>query len=460
MEIAAVKKNASKSRLLVFLDRDGTINEDTNHIHRLDQLVLLPRSAAAIRKLNEFGARVVIITNQSVVARGMCSEKEVEAINQRLVDILTGLGAKIDGVYYCPHHKEKAIIAKYKVECLCRKPKTRMLETAAKRFGITPDNCVFIGDMSTDIQTGKNFGCKTILVRTGFAGSDKRYDAKADLECDDLYDAVEKITKTDFMRQEAKHKTLDSKPERLNLRPETGNWKQETPSPIALIVAGGLGTRLASITKKVPKPMIEVKGKPILEYQIEHLKRCGITDIVISIGYLGHKIEGYFGNGTRFGVNITYSWEKEPLGTGGAVKLAEPFIAKRRFVLVYGDLLFDFDINDLIQFHEKKGGLGTLTVQASTHPYDCDILEVDKDKMIVRFIGKPKHGDKFKNISNAGVYCFESEVLKYFPNGISMLDRDVLPKVVKEGGKLYTFMVKKEVHDLGTLDRLKKVRGG
>jgi NDP-sugar pyrophosphorylase family protein len=225
----------------------------------------------------------------------------------------------------------------------------------------------------------------------------------------------------------------------------------------AVIIAGGLGKRLGHLTSEVPKPMLDVKGKPVLEHMILYLKKHGITDIIICIGYLHHKVQERFGDGSTFGVKITYSIEKELLGTGGALKQVEGLI-DGTFILVYGDLIIDMDIAKLIAFHKSKGGLGTLTVHASDHPHDSDLVEVGQDGSIIRFIGKPKEGQKFVNITNAGVYCFERPILKYFPTGVSMLDKEVLPSVLSKGGKLFAYFTKETVHDMGTMDRLERVR--
>jgi NDP-sugar pyrophosphorylase family protein len=222
-----------------------------------------------------------------------------------------------------------------------------------------------------------------------------------------------------------------------------------------VILAGGLGTRLGALTEKLPKGMIRVKGKPVLEHQVLWLKRCGIKEIVICAGYLADLIQAYFGDGSRLGVRIEYSVETELLGTGGALRQAAPLLSDR-FILMYGDLLGSMDLRKLADFHAKKGGLGTMTVHESDHPYDSDIIEVAPDWEVKRFIGKPKMGQKFVNISNAGVYCIEKAILKYFPDGNSMLDKDALPGVLRKGGKLYAYMTRERILDIGTPERLEK----
>ena len=225
----------------------------------------------------------------------------------------------------------------------------------------------------------------------------------------------------------------------------------------AVILAGGLGKRLGRLTSEIPKPMIKVMGRPVLEHILLHLKKHGITDIIICIGYLHHKVQKHFGDGSAFGVKITYYIEKELLGTGGALKQVEG-VVDGTFLVLFGDLIVDMDLGKLIAFHKSKGGLGTLTVHASDHPHDSDLVEVAQDGSIIRFPGKPKEGQIFVNITNAGVYCFEKPILKYFPTGISMLDKEVLPSVIAKGGKLFAYFTKETVHDMGTPDRLERAR--
>lgn len=226
-----------------------------------------------------------------------------------------------------------------------------------------------------------------------------------------------------------------------------------------VIVAGGLGTRLGPLTKKLPKGLVMVQGKPVLEHQILWLARYGIKDIVICAGYMAERIQAHFGDGSTLGVRIEYSMEKELLGTGGALRQAAPLLSDR-FIMMYGDLLGGMDLRKLVEFHAAKGGLGTLTVHESDHPYDSDIVAVTPDWEITRFLGKPKPGDKFANISNAGVYCLEKAILKYFPDGKSMLDKEALPGVLKKGGKLYAYLTREAILDIGTPERLKKSLGG
>ena len=180
---------------LALVDRDGTINEDAGLLHRESGLVIIPGAAQGIKLLNSHGIKVAIVTNQPVVARGMCSEEDIQRINKKLEDLLGRDGARIDAVYYCPHHPDhpEAGDPRYRKDCYCRKPRIGMLEAASRRFGIPPDRCFMIGDSTRDVAAGKDFGCRTLLVRTGHGGKDGKYQAAPDYVCDNLYAAAELI---------------------------------------------------------------------------------------------------------------------------------------------------------------------------------------------------------------------------------------------------------------------------
>jgi histidinol-phosphate phosphatase family protein len=187
----------SMSGFLVFLDRDGTIIDEADLLCDPKKLRLIHGAAEGIKLLNSKGVRVAIVTNQPVVARGLCSEDDVKAINSHLLRMLKKESAKIDAVYYCPHHPEKnhpeANDPKYRRECGCRKPKTGMLEEASRRFGIPSDKCFMIGDSTRDVQTARNFNCVSILVKTGYGGNDTKFDAKPDHVCKDLLEAAKLV---------------------------------------------------------------------------------------------------------------------------------------------------------------------------------------------------------------------------------------------------------------------------
>ncbi len=180
----------------VFLDRDGTINKEVPYLHRIKDLRLLQAAATAIKKFNQLGFLVVIVTNQSGIARGLLNEDKVDEIHAVLIKRLAKKGAKIDAIYYCPHHPSEAKIKKYRIFCRCRKPNVGLIKKAAKEFKIDLRKSFMVGDMTSDILMGKRAGLKTILVKTGFAGKDGKYNIKPDFLANNLSEAVRIIKKS------------------------------------------------------------------------------------------------------------------------------------------------------------------------------------------------------------------------------------------------------------------------
>ncbi|MEN6343153.1 MAG: D-glycero-beta-D-manno-heptose 1,7-bisphosphate 7-phosphatase [Methanospirillum sp.] len=178
-------------RKAVFLDRDGVLNQDPPHYaHRIDQLVMIPRVDDAIRLLHDSGYLLVVITNQSGVARGYYPEEQVGVFNEALRKEIGKKGGDIDAIYYCPHHPE-APLERYRVECNCRKPKPGMILEAAQKFTVDLSQSFLVGDKATDIQAGKNAGCRTILVLSGQGTDEVSKITPGDcLVASDLYDAA------------------------------------------------------------------------------------------------------------------------------------------------------------------------------------------------------------------------------------------------------------------------------
>ena len=158
----------------VFIDRDGTINEEMGYINHVDRFTLLPRTAKAIRLINANGLKAVVVTNQSGVARGMFPETLVGAIHRRMEDLLRADGAHIDGIYYCPHHPDFGT-PEYRKRCHCRKPATGMIERACSELGIDPKRSYMIGDRIIDVEFGHKIGTKGILVLTGYGKGELTY---------------------------------------------------------------------------------------------------------------------------------------------------------------------------------------------------------------------------------------------------------------------------------------------
>jgi D,D-heptose 1,7-bisphosphate phosphatase len=177
----------------VFLDRDGTLNVDRDCLRAAEEFELLPGVADAIRELNHHGWRAVVVTNQPVIAKGCCTEAELRRIHNKLETLLGRAHAFLDRLYYCPHHPEAGFEGErpeLKIRCACRKPAPGMIQRAVADLNIDLAESWLIGDTTTDLQTAKNAGLRSILVRTGYAGKDGRHPAPPDFVFDALGEAV------------------------------------------------------------------------------------------------------------------------------------------------------------------------------------------------------------------------------------------------------------------------------
>ncbi len=247
----------------------------------------------------------------------------------------------------------------------------------------------------------------------------------------------------------------------------------------AVIIAGGKGTRLRSVSEELPKPMVPVLGKPILEYQVEALKGFGINDIIMMIGYKGEQISGYFGDGESFGVHISYVKEEYPMGTAGALYFLGDSIDDD-FLLIMGDLMLSVDFSCFEAYHRKKGGMVTLFVHPNSHPYDSDVIVLEKRPSVSDYsedicgFGKepkakerggrvaavlPKSSERegyYHDLVNSGVYLLSKEILKLVPapsDGQKVdLDKDLIRPLIDKG-EVYAYHSTEYVKDIGTPER-------
>lgn len=189
-------KNLANKQKAIFLDRDGTINEYVGFLRKEEDFRLIPGVSEAIKKINNSGYLAIVVTNQPVIARGEVTEEELEEIHKKMETLLGLDGAYIDDIYYCPHHPDKGFegeIPELKIECDCRKPKTGMLEKAAREHNIDLSSSIMIGDSTLDIKMAENAGMQSILLKTGQKGEDGKYDVSPTLIAEDLNDAINKI---------------------------------------------------------------------------------------------------------------------------------------------------------------------------------------------------------------------------------------------------------------------------
>ena len=226
----------------------------------------------------------------------------------------------------------------------------------------------------------------------------------------------------------------------------------------AVIMAGGKGTRLASITRgEVPKPMVPVLGKPLLWHQTQQLKRYGFTRITMVVGYLREKIREYFGDGSRFGLTIDYIEEKEPLGTAGAFSLLREKVPEPCFLLVFGDLVFDFDMNRMEKEFLDKDADVFLFAHPNAHPFDSDLLKTAPDGRVTAF--DSKHNVRsywYDNCVNAGIYFLKREMLSLVPTPVKTdFEKDLLSPMAERGGRIYAYCSPEYVKDVGTVERIR-----
>lgn len=227
----------------------------------------------------------------------------------------------------------------------------------------------------------------------------------------------------------------------------------------AVIQAGGKGTRLRELTKdKIPKPMVKINGKPMLAWQIQNLRKCGILNIIIIIGYMGDLIKEYFGDGSAVGVHIEYIEEKEPLGSAGALYYLKGQSIGKNFFLIFGDVIFDLDLERMESFHLENEAKATLLVHPNAHPQDSDLIMMNQKCQIMNFISKNKiRTGWYHNCVNAGIYVLSIELIRPMSKLEKMdLETDLLfPEIVNRC--IYGYHSTEYVKDAGTMERFSEV---
>lgn len=231
---------------------------------------------------------------------------------------------------------------------------------------------------------------------------------------------------------------------------------------MAVILAGGKGTRLAELAINVPKPLVMIHGKPVLQYQIENLRRSGIDQVLLIIGYQGHKIQEFFGNGAGFGVKIDYYREESPLGTAGALYYIKDKLPDD-FLVIYGDLIFDLDFARFIAFHEKNKALCSLIVHPNDHPHDSDILVLDAKDTVIDFFKKNlERKEYYSNRVNAGIALLNKQILNLETaiqddKVMQDLEKDLILPLI-QSGRVFGYKTTEYIKDMGTPDRYEKVQ--
>ncbi len=222
----------------------------------------------------------------------------------------------------------------------------------------------------------------------------------------------------------------------------------------AILLAGGSGTRLRPITAELPKPMVSLFDRPVLEHILLHLRRNGITEVGITVHYLSEAIERAFGDGRELGMHLSWFHEKEPLGTAGAVRACKPFWdAEEDFLVLSGDGVCDYDLNAAVQFHRQQKAAATLLLAATTVPTEYGLVLTREDGTITRFMEKPGWGQVFTNKISTGIYVLTPEAMEAAPaDGNCDFARDLFPTLLSDGKKLMGYAPYGYWKDIGSCD--------
>lgn len=227
----------------------------------------------------------------------------------------------------------------------------------------------------------------------------------------------------------------------------------------AVIMAGGEGTRLRPLTSNLPKPLTPVLNIPIMEHIVILLREHGIKDIVSTLYYLADDIQGYFGDGSDWGVNMHYTIEDTPLGTAGSVKQAEEFLKDDTFLIISGDALTDIDLKKAIQYHQKKDSLATIVLSHVSNPLEFGVVITDDDGRIKRFLEKPSWGEVFSDTVNTGMYILEPSIFEYMEMGKNYdWSQDIFPKLLTEGKPMFGYVMNDYWCDVGNLQQYREAQ--
>ena len=225
----------------------------------------------------------------------------------------------------------------------------------------------------------------------------------------------------------------------------------------AILLAGGRGTRLEPLTSTLPKPMVPLFGRPVLEHLLLHLRRHGITQVAMTLGYLPRQITGYFGNGSRWGMELTYFSEPLPLGTAGGAANCLPFLRGEDCVVLAGDCLWDFDLSAAMERHYARNAQATLLLHQVEDPTPFGLVDTDDQGRVRRFLEKPRPEQVFTHQVNTGIYLLSHQVLSAIPRGVpSDFSRDLFPALLEQGAGLYGDSPEGCWIDMGSLESYRR----
>lgn len=225
----------------------------------------------------------------------------------------------------------------------------------------------------------------------------------------------------------------------------------------AIIIAGGRGTRISSITTTIPKSLLPLNNNPLIDYSISHLSKNGCDNIIICCGHLGNTLKEYI-DGKDYGVPIRISMESKPLGTAGALHLIK-YLLEEEFLILFGDIFTTINLRKILQFHKQKKADVTLALHSSDHPQDSTVVKIDKENKLLSFIKKPgKNWKEYGNLTKTSLYILKKSVINFVPKDKEVDFDDVFPEMLKIGKKLFGYVTEEYVKDIGTPTRYKEVQ--
>ena len=223
-----------------------------------------------------------------------------------------------------------------------------------------------------------------------------------------------------------------------------------------MILAAGLGTRLRPLTNVVSKPMVQMAGRPCMEYAVRLLARHGIKDVIVNLHYMPELIQQHFGNGEDFGINITYSYEKELLGTAGGFKRVQDFFGTEQALIISGDALTDINLEAFLNFHNENNGIATLALKRVADPTQYGVVLLDGSR-IIRFQEKPKREEAVSNLANTGIYLFNPAIFDHIPaETFYDFGKQVFPELLAKNESIYGYVMRDYWCDVGSLNVYKE----
>jgi mannose-1-phosphate guanylyltransferase/phosphomannomutase len=226
----------------------------------------------------------------------------------------------------------------------------------------------------------------------------------------------------------------------------------------AVVMAGGFGTRIQPLTHSRPKPMLPIINRPMMEETMLNLRDLGITEFIVLLYFKPEVIQNYFGDGSNFGMNITYVIPDNDYGTAGAVKLAQEHIGDENFIIISGDLVTDFDFKKIFDYHKDKKSKLTITLTSVENPLEFGVVIANENGTIEKFLEKPSWGEVFSDTINTGIYIIEPEILDYIPKGENFdFAKDLFPLLMKEGVELIAGHANGYWRDVGNPDSYREV---